>query len=344
MKHLWHPSKEVKIWINVLIGFTACVLGCIYLGYLLATQLVTTKPILMPDNGVVMQHYMLNYTLRGTKHLAIDLVGGLGNHLFQFASLYGMAKNNYLIPLIKNDAKVMKMFPKLLSMKTSTSYHWNGWSKYYERACCVFEYNAFSLNYEKNIHLSGVFQSWRYFDNHRDSIRQLLTFKAEIIDRVNAFLKETRTVNDRAAALDVQYVSIHVRRGDYQSKENIKMGYTMADDVYITKSMAYFQHLFDNIIFIVVSDDIEWCEQNVAHLPTNIYLSPFGKEDRSEEYDLCLLSKCNHSIITTGTFGWWGAYLAAGKTVYFRNFPHPGSHLSRQFAAADYFYYNWLPL
>ena len=36
--------------------------------------------------------------------------------------------------------------------------------------------------------------------------------------------------------------------------------------------------------------------------------------------DLCLLSLANHSILSHGTFGMWGALLAGGKTILPRGY------------------------
>ena len=341
------------MFFTVFSSIVAIVLGCIYFGYVLANNLIKTKPILMPDKDVVMQHYMLNYTLRNTKHLATELQGGIGNQMFQYAALYGMAKNNYLVPIINEDNKLLTIFPKLYSEKNSVTQEWKNWPKYHERACCIFEYNAFTLNYEMNIFMTGFFQSWRYFDNHRDSIREQFTFHPDIQQVVESFLHDTYAKwckthltgsSENEVATKVQFISIHVRRGDYKLQESIRKGYTIADEVYISKAINYYQRMFDDVVFVVVSDDIAWCKENIQDLSTNVFFSPFAMEERSDEIDLCLLSRCNHSIITTGTFGWWGAYLAAGKTVYYKNFPLPGSPLSRQFASVDYFDFQWLPL
>lgn len=36
----------------------------------------------------------------------------------------------------------------------------------------------------------------------------------------------------------------------------------------------------------------------------------------SPELDLAVLAACNHSIMTLGTFGFWGSYLAGGEVLY----------------------------
>jgi galactoside 2-L-fucosyltransferase 1/2 len=65
---------------------------------------------------------------------------------------------------------------------------------------------------------------------------------------------------------------------------------------------------------------------------------------RSGWEDMAILSKCNHTIMTVGTFGWWAGFLAGGITVYFKDFPAVGSELSLGFDAGDYFLPEWVGL
>jgi Glycosyl transferase family 11 len=60
--------------------------------------------------------------------------------------------------------------------------------------------------------------------------------------------------------------------------------------------------------------------------------------------DLAILSHCNHTIMTVGTFGWWAGFLSGGITVYYKNFPAAGSELSLGFYAEDYFLPEWVGL
>jgi len=59
-------------------------------------------------------------------------------------------------------------------------------------------------------------------------------------------------------------------------------------------------------------------------------------------HDLALLANCDHSIMTTGTFSWWAAWLANGITVYYTDFPRPGSILSTRMRSKDFFRPDWI--
>ncbi|KAH3835789.1 hypothetical protein DPMN_109153 [Dreissena polymorpha] len=38
-------------------------------------------------------------------------------------------------------------------------------------------------------------------------------------------------------------------------------------------------------------------------------------EGNSDAVDMAVLSLCDHTIVSTGTFGWWAAWLAGGTTI-----------------------------
>jgi hypothetical protein len=67
-------------------------------------------------------------------------------------------------------------------------------------------------------------------------------------------------------------------------------------------------------------------------------------EGRSDGQDLAILSQCNHTIMTVGTYGWWAGYLAGGITIYYKNFPKPGSELSFIFNREEFFPQEWIGL
>lgn len=92
--------------------------------------------------------------------------------------------------------------------------------------------------------------------------------------------------------------------------------------------------------FLIIGDDILWNLKNVPN-KTNILVLPRN----SPEVDLCVLTKCNASIISSGTFGWW-AYLADGPTTYMKHQCYPNSSLCKQYNMTEYINpaWDWTPL
>ena len=100
--------------------------------------------------------------------------------------------------------------------------------------------------------------------------------------------------------LDKHSVGVHVRRGDYLRFPTI----------HPTCSVEFYKNAFKQFkdcYFIVASDDIPWCEENLAD--DNVIFS----NCKSELEDLYLLSQCNNSILSNGSFAWWGSFLGKKK-------------------------------
>jgi galactoside 2-L-fucosyltransferase 1/2 len=57
---------------------------------------------------------------------------------------------------------------------------------------------------------------------------------------------------------------------------------------------------------------------------------------------MALMTLCDHVIVTAGTFGWWGAWLSGGITVYYKGYP--GHNLSNRFNLFDYYPSHWIGL
>ena len=106
--------------------------------------------------------------------------------------------------------------------------------------------------------------------------------------------------------------------------------------------MAYFWSKYTKVNFIVCSDDMSWSKQNLKKGMFN-YDAEYGtyfSPGKPPEWDIALLAQWNHSIITVGTFGWWGAWFAGGETIYFKHPFRKGQ--GEGFIAEDYFWPTWI--
>lgn len=113
-------------------------------------------------------------------------------------------------------------------------------------------------------------------------------------------------------------------------------------------------------MFLVFSDDQPWCKQNLGKFtsPAVIFnLSSQGvaeslarlypdlePADREAVFELMVRASCDHSILTGGTYSWWGGWLGHGLTVTDRTWPRPGSNLDKIVNKADYYPPAWLDM
>ena len=80
-----------------------------------------------------------------------------------------------------------------------------------------------------------------------------------------------------------------------------------------------------------------WAKRNL-NFPDVVF-----SEGHSAQLDLAILSLCNHTIVSTGSFGWWAGWLANGTVVYYSKWPRPFSPLEYQVNKNDYFPPHWIP-
>jgi len=133
-------------------------------------------------------------------------------------------------------------------------------------------------------------------------------------------------------------VCLHYRRGDFLGDKQKQLGYTVPSVDFVNKSFALYRSWYPQVKFIVVSNDIQWCQQNIRD--SEVVFSPFDDNN----LDFALLTTCDHVIVTSGTFGWWGAWLSGGRTVYFAGFPRENSSLDKAMNRSDYYPSHWIGL
>ncbi|XP_037796398.1 galactoside 2-alpha-L-fucosyltransferase 3-like [Penaeus monodon] len=96
---------------------------------------------------------------------------------------------------------------------------------------------------------------------------------------------------------------------------------SLPGDKYFTRALNHYRQKFSNgVAFVAASDDMAFVRQRLGHHP-DVYFS----KGASPFEDMALLSSCNHSIVTLGSFGFWTGYLAGGEVVY------PDVHLYRNY-------------
>ena len=151
-------------------------------------------------------------------------------------------------------------------------------------------YDLVDLKYEPiivddNVLYEGFFQSEKYFPDRE--------FVLNLFEPSNEVCTQLQKYNHLFSSTTC---SIHVRRGDY-----LKPG------IHIVRDPSYFQKGI-NIIgevdkYLIFSDDIEWCKENFTG-DQFVFI-----ENEKDYVEIFLQSKCNHNIISSSTFSWWGAYL-----------------------------------
>lgn len=96
---------------------------------------------------------------------------------------------------------------------------------------------------------------------------------------------------------------VHVRRGDFLE---VPLGNPMALPVsWFKQMMKDMREVTQNVRFIVLSDDIEFCKR--AFVPDKDVVFWHS----TPEVDLAVMAGCDHGILSPSTFSWWGARFAS---------------------------------
>ena len=218
--------------------------------------------------------------------------GRIGNQMFQYANLLGVKyKNGFDIHLTKNQLNRSMLtdafdLNECVVVDVDEIEH----DGTYLENCHCFDPNVFEIKDGTN--LRGYFQTEKYFNHCTDIVKNEFTFKQNVIDECDEFLKNYR---------NKKLVSLHIRRTDYLDLVHVHGEFSLD---YHKEAIKMLDD--SNTFFIVVSDDIDWCQENLKY--DNMIFS-----NGDTNFDLCLQSKCDDHIISNSTFSWWGAWLGQNK-------------------------------
>lgn len=253
----------------------------------------------------------------------IQLMGGLGNQMFQFAAARALSVKRSIPFVIDFDdpyiyakrsfdldvfnLEYQKAIPRqLAASKPKTKvmrrlYKWTGNNPdahlYKEIKDFHFQPGLFSC--PDGAYISGFWQSEKYFIDIEADIRCDFSFKKEPEGDNKKWLEKINNCNA---------VSIHVRRGDYVSVAH-------TNQLHGTCGLDYYQKAIDKIsgdvknpVFFCFSDDIEWIKKNIV-TNAQMHCVDSNTSPGSGHEDLRLMSSCKHHIIANSSFSWWGAWL-----------------------------------
>lgn len=257
--------------------------------------------------------------------IVVQLIGGLGNQMFQYA--FGRAisekyASKLLVDLSIIDhyenhngyelGRVFNLPIKVISkeeLKKSFGVLSNLYVQKIAKKLNIFPIKkmiiepsyAYTGNIkprEKECLFFGYWQSYKYFSSIEQVIRDDFRFLPNV-DRVNSKLIEECS--------NTESVSIHVRRGDYVKNVKTNKFHGTCSISYYEDAIKYIKHSCKNPLFYVFSDDIEWARRHLPLKPDAIFVS--HNEGRNSFEDMRLMSLCKHNIIANSSFSWWGAWL-----------------------------------
>lgn len=249
--------------------------------------------------------------------IAVQLLGGLGNQMFQAAAGYALARRRgaqlifdlsryreaglrayALTPfeleavIRENEETALARFRQALGFAPK---HVPGWwpGGLYQEPGYSFDQEFKKL--PDNTLISGYFQSPRYFEPFTEEVA--VRFSAEKLASAGSRALAERLEGEES-------VAIHIRRGDYAADPRAAAIHGVLPDAYYEGAADYISDRVPGARFFLFSDDRRSAELVAARLPRAEVLHGESAGD-----DLFLMSRARHHVIANSSFSWWSAWL-----------------------------------
>lgn len=222
----------------------------------------------------------------------IQLMGGLGNQMFQIASAFAHSKRNHYTLKVSADTlggrptywdRTLYRARRLVGTQESPQPLWRE---------PHFRYHPTPAG-ARNIF--GYYQSSKYFSEYRTEIRDLFAAPPSIVSAVNEKYGDLVTPHS---------VAVHVRRGDYLTGQRPSVHY-VTTDLYFERAVAEARARDPEATFVVFSEDVEWCRAQPFFSGATIIDEP------DECLTMELMSRFRRYIISNSSFSWWATYMGA---------------------------------
>jgi len=262
--------------------------------------------------------------------IIVQLMGGLGNQMFQYAAARRLAKKNqttmkmdlgflldrtprenfvyrdYQLNLFNIQEKIADPDEAAFFSGRQSGFFQKGVTRF--KTGCLLEKPVYVqephvhfypelLSAPKNAYLDGYWQSEKYFKDIETIIRAEFTFRKDLDEKCQELARKIQSVNS---------LCVNVRRGDF-----------VANPTHGTMRIQYYQdglkRLVDKISSLqifVFSDDIQWCKQNLIFETPTFFVGDDYAGEKFGDY-LHLMTLCKYFIIPNSAFGWWAAWLCS---------------------------------
>lgn len=146
----------------------------------------------------------------------------------------------------------------------------------------------------------GNWQWYKYFDKIRPLLLNVFSFKPELDSPNKVLVNKIKEADN--------YVSIHIRRGDYLWTPSYCGICTL--DFYVRAINKARDLVKGKVHFLIFSNDMDWCRENILPLlkGDEAILVDWNIGENSYK-DMQLMNLCRGNIIANSSFSWWGAYL-----------------------------------
>jgi len=161
----------------------------------------------------------------------------------------------------------------------------------------IFCFDSKILKQRNQLYLEGYWQAHGYFSGIRKILQKEFSLRNDPTIANIQLLEQIKSCNA---------VSLHVRRGDYFNDPGTSRLYACCTSDYYKTAVNRIKGMLENPTFFIFSDEPDWAETGL-NLDNKVIVRANGPENAHE--DLRLMQNCRHHIIANSSFSWWGAWL-----------------------------------
>lgn len=253
--------------------------------------------------------------------IIVQIAGGLGNQLFQYAFGRTLALRNGCelkldLSIFENyewheySLKPFNIKEEIASQKECEILRGQNLPLYKRIQRKLFDtqptfihehtllFDPKYLEVKNPAYLSGYWQSERYFSE----------FKEKIFSEFNIHVKPSaanQSLIDQIRSCNA--ISLHLRRGNFIKDESVNKKHGTTSINYYMEAINFICTKIINPVFFIFSDDILWAKENINLNFQSVFVDI--NSDKTDYEDLRLMSSCQHHILANSTFSWWGAWL-----------------------------------
>lgn len=171
-----------------------------------------------------------------------------------------------------------------------------------------------------DVYLEGYWQSEKYFPDVGNILKQAYGLDSVRTNRAKDYGLSKEAEDLLCEIQRTKSVSIHIRRGDYLLPQNQELFGNICTRNYYEKAMEIIVDRHPDAVFYLFTNDGEWAKEWVKeHTGECMAANAEGKKAYrivfadwigARDYELLtLMSCCKHNILANSSFSWWASYL-----------------------------------